>query len=101
MQSLRDNSVGVEAPTKLTSGVYDKQAIAMEIDTLIQDHELSVLEACSWWLEERSIPETQFARYIPEQIIERLKSEAIEDGTLKPTLAKQNTNGNLDFLYDN
>lgn len=84
--------------TKLVAEAYDKQTTAAEIDALV-DSGLSVLEAVTWWMEERSLPEAQFARYIPEAIIEQLKLEVIEDNILKPSLTKQNTHSTLDFLY--
>ncbi|AHE63435.1 late promoter transcriptional regulator [Acinetobacter phage ZZ1] len=85
-------------PTKLVAEAYDKQTTAAEIDDLVATG-LSVLEAVTWWMEERSIPESQFARYIPEAVIEQLKLEVIEDNILKPSLTKQNTHSTLDFLY--
>ncbi len=94
MQSL-ENKEAEKQPTVSLS----KQEIAVEIEQLIEEHHLSVLEAVTWWMEERSIPESQFSRFIPEPVIEQLKAEVIEDRVLKPSITKENTHSSLDFLY--
>lgn len=98
MQSSKSNE-----PTgniqKLVADAYDKQTTASEIEALVVENQLSYLEAVSWWMEERSLSEAQYNRFIPEAIIDKLKAEVLEDEILKPTLTKQNTQANLDFLY--
>lgn len=89
----------VESPQKLSTDAFDKQVTANEIMSLVEEHQLSILEAVTHWMEERSIPETQYARFIPSTIIEQLKLEALEDKLLRPSLASNNTSNSLDFLY--
>lgn len=98
MQSLENNELADVLHQK-SAAAYDKQTTAHEIAELVRTECLTYLEAVTWWMEERSIPENQFAKYIPETIIERLKTEALEDNMLKPSIAKQNTYSTLDFLY--
>ncbi|AZU98709.1 late promoter transcription accessory protein [Acinetobacter phage vB_AbaM_PhT2] len=97
MQSLENNLM--EVLQQKTAAAYDKQTTSAEITALVNTEGLSYLEAVSWWMEERSIPENQFAKYIPETIIEQLKSEALDDNLLKPSMAKQNKYSTLDFMY--
>lgn len=98
MQSLENNALADVLQQK-SAAAYDKQTTANEISALVKQEGLSYLEAVSWWMEERSIPENQFAKYIPDSIVELLKSEVLEDRLLKPSLTKQNTYSTLDFLY--
>lgn len=97
MQSLENNHESLT--NKLSAIAFDKQTIANEIEHLVKCEGLSYLEASSWWLEERSISENQFSKYIPDAIVEMIKQEVLEDNLLKPSLAKVNTHSTLDFLY--
>lgn len=99
MQSFLSDDFGPEEAQIKKAKIYDRQTTANEILDLVKTEGLSFLEACSWWLEERSIPETQFSKYIPEDILDLLQREVIEDSVLKPSLTKQNTKSNLDFMY--
>ena len=96
MQSSKNNDA---ATSELPPTAILKQTVAAEIEALVQAENLSYLEAVTWWMEERSIPENQFAKYIPEAIIETLKAEVVDDRILKPSLTKENKTSNLDFLY--
>ena len=88
-----------EQPThKAILDAIDKQDAAAEIDELTK-HGASYLEATSQWMEERSIPENMFARYVPHVIIEKIKLETVEDGLLRPSVTKINTTSSLDFMY--
>lgn len=98
MQSLKVNTPEGN-PSKIVAEAFDKQTTASEIEALVVENQLSYLEAVSWWMEERSLSENQFSRYIPEAIIDKLKAEVLVDEILKPSLTKQNTHSNLDFLY--
>lgn len=90
MQSLPNN----EAPL-----IGDKQTTAQEIEALVKAEGLSYLEAVTWWMEERSLPENHFAKYIPAQILDKLKLEVIEDRVLKPSMTEDIEQPSLDFLY--
>jgi hypothetical protein len=50
-------------------------------------------------MEERSIPENQFSKYVPSTIIEKIKIETVEDGLLRPSQTKVNTHSSLEFMY--
>ena len=76
----------------------DKQQAASEIDELVATG-LTYLEATSHWMEERSIPENMFVKYVPSTIVEKIKIETIEDGLLRPSMTKVNTHSSLEFMY--
>lgn len=78
---------------------YDKQTTGEEIHLLVKNEGLGYLEAVTWWLEERSLPVSQYQKYIPETLIELVMKEATEDNMLKPSLTKQVDHSTLDFLY--
>ena len=82
-----------------TTESYDKQTTGEEILQLVKNESLGYLEAVTWWLEERSLPVGQYARYIPETLIELVMKEATEENMLKPSLTKAVDHSTLDFLY--
>lgn len=88
-----------EQPThKAILDAVDKQQAASEIDGLVATG-LTYLEATSRWMEERSIPENMFVKYVPSTIVEKIKIETIEDGLLRPSMTKVNTHSSLEFMY--
>lgn len=96
MQSLQPVNLD---PEVLLQTATDKQRVASEIEALVLSEGFSYLEAVSQWMEERSIPENQYQKYVPDTVIERLKAEVIEDRVMKPSVTKENVTSNLDFLY--
>ncbi|MGG7384165.1 late promoter transcription accessory protein, partial [Escherichia coli] len=54
--------------------------------------------ATTAFLEENSIPETQFAKFIPSGIIEKIQSEAIDENLLRPSVVRCEKTNTLDFL---
>lgn len=88
-----------EQPThKAILDAVDKQQAAAEIDEYVAQG-MTHLEATSQWMEERSIPENQFSKYVPSTIIEKIKIETVEDGLLRPSQTKVNTHSSLEFMY--
>lgn len=77
---------------------HNKQQNGFDIEALVVKHELSYLEATTAWLEENSIPEGQFARYIPSAIIDKIMNEAIDDNMLRPSVSRMQKTNTLDFL---
>lgn len=78
---------------------YDKQTAGEEILRLVKDECYGYLQAATHWMEERSLPMNQFARYIPETIIELITQEATNENMLKPSHAAEVCRSTLDFLY--
>lgn len=82
-----------------TEPTYDKQITGEEIHQLMLSEGLGYLHAVTTWMEERSLPMSQYAKYIPEILIEQVKKEATEENMLKPSLTKFVEHSTLDFLY--
>lgn len=104
MQFLLNNEQSSDVETAVAThkailDAIDIQTAASEIDELVEKDHLSYLEATTQWMEERSIPENMFSKYVPSTIVEKIKIEVVEDGILKPSLTKINTHSNLDFMY--
>ena len=78
--------------------LVDKQNNGFIIEALVEEHGMSYLEATTAFLEENSIPETQFAKFIPSGIIEKIQSEAIDENLLRPSVVRCEKTNTLDFL---
>lgn len=86
------------APKAVLQVHMNKQENGFEIESLIKKYGLTYLEATTQWLEENSIPEAQFARYIPGIIIEQISNEAVDENLLRPSMNKLQKTNTLDFL---
>lgn len=75
----------------------DKGANGLEIEQLAQQGG-SYLEAVIQWLEENSIDITQYPKYVPRAIIDKLTQECLDSDMLRPSLRKAFTKSTLDFL---
>lgn len=83
----------------LQTETYDMQTTGEEILQTMQTECIGYLQAVTLWLEERNIPFSQFARYIPESIIECISREVAEENMLKPSHAALVSHSTLDFFY--
>ncbi|ARW57670.1 late transcriptional regulator [Kosakonia phage Kc304] len=96
---LNDNGAPAPLPSKDDiSTSLDKQQNGFDIEKLVAETGSSYLEVTTAWLEENSIPEGQFARFIPTGIIDKIMSEAIDDHMLRPSMARTQRTNTLDFL---
>lgn len=86
------------APKAVLQVHMNKQENGFEIEKLVKEHNLTYLEATTQWLEENSIPESQFSRYVPGIIIEKISDEALEENLLRPSMSKTQKTNTLDFL---
>lgn len=85
-----------EAEIKLNI-LLDKQDNGLAIEQLVKDG-ASYLEATTHWMEENSILPTQFNKYIPAAIIDKITQEAIENNEFRPTFARTYKTSSLEFL---
>lgn len=93
------NDEGGDTPEKESiSQLLDKQANGFAIEKLVELEGLGYLEATTQWLEENSIPEGNFNRFIPSGIIEKIMSEAVDEHMLRPSFSKTHKTNTLDFL---
>ncbi|ADI96476.1 gp33 late promoter transcription accessory protein [Acinetobacter phage Ac42] len=76
-----------------------KQSIAEQIEESVLIDGLTYLEASTKWLEESGVPENQFLKYLPDQIVEKIKQESIDENMLRPSMNKQFEHATLDFMY--
>ena len=98
-QSLTTDFDGaLEAPTESLNILLDKQQNAFNIEAIVAQGELSYLEAVTQFLEENSIPEGLYAKYIPAGLIDKIKNEAIDDKLLRPSFSRTQKTNTLDFL---
>lgn len=98
-QSLTiDFDGALEAPTESLDILLDKQQNAFTIEAIVAQGELSYLEAVTQFLEENSIPEGLYAKYIPTGLIDKIKNEAIDDKLLRPSFSRTQKTNTLDFL---
>ncbi|AIZ02313.1 late promoter transcription accessory protein [Escherichia phage vB_EcoM_VR20] len=84
--------------TESPSGAISKQQNGLDIEAMVESTEMSYLEAATAWLEERGIPEGNFARYIPAGIIDKIMNEAYDDNLLRPSMSRTQKTNTLDFL---
>ncbi|AHY25229.1 late promoter transcriptional regulator [Pectobacterium bacteriophage PM2] len=78
--------------------LLDKQQNGFYIESIVAKGELNYLEATTLFLEENSIPESLFSRYIPTGIVDKIRNEAIDDKLLRPSVARTQKTNTLDFL---
>lgn len=78
--------------------LLDKHENGVEIEKMVTELQLTYLEATTAWLEENSIPETQFNKFIPSGVIEKIMSEAIDDNLLRPSISRTEKTNTLDFF---
>lgn len=94
--SLKDE--GDTSPSESINQLLDKQANGFAIESMVTELGMGYLEATTQWLEENSIPEGNFSRYIPPVIIEKIMSEALEENMLRPSFSQTHKTNSLDFL---
>lgn len=92
-----DDNEDVSPPVNVKH-LLDKQSNGFSIEKLVVDEQLSYLEATSRWMEENSIPEGNYSRFVPQLIIDKIKDEAIKENVLRPSMSKYEQTSNLDFL---
>ena len=80
--------------------VPDRLQALIEIEEILaNDIELSYLEATTQWMEERAIPSALLQKYVPELIIEEIKSHAVTDRLMRPSMSSFQNRPTLDFLF--
>lgn len=94
--SLKDE--GEVSPSESINQLLDKQANGFTIESMVTELGMGYLEATTQWLEENSIPEGNFNRYILPAIIEKIMSEALEENMLRPSFSQTHKTNSLDFL---
>ena len=94
--SLKDE--GDTSPSESINQLLDKQANGFAIESMVTELGMGYLEATTQWLEENSIPEGNFSRYIPPAIIGKIMSEALEENMLRPSFSQTHKTNSLDFL---
>jgi hypothetical protein len=97
-QSLTDFDGAVNTASESIHVLVNKQQNGLDVEALVVEAGCSYLEAACWWLEENSIPEGQFNRYLPAGIIDKIMNEAIDDNMLRPSMARTQKTNTLDFL---
>lgn len=76
-----------------------KEDVLIAVEAIKQENiELTWLEAATIWLEENSISESLFLKVLPDVIIENIKTEALENCLVKPSMVALNQSTTLDFL---
>lgn len=95
---ISDFDGAVSAPVEPLNVLLDKQQNGFTIEAIVAQGEMGYLEATTSFLEENSIPEGQFNRYIPAGIIDKIRNEAIDDKLLRPSVARTQKTNTLDFL---
>ncbi|AEO97166.1 late promoter transcription accessory protein [Salmonella phage vB_SenM-AKM_NP4] len=99
--SLNDETIPVpstkEKNDKLNE-LLDKQQNGFIIEALVEENGLGYLEATTMWMEENSIPETMYSKFIPSGIIEKIRSEAIDEHMLRPSVSRGEKTNTLEFL---
>lgn len=93
------DSDNIATTHKAILDAIDIQQTAKDIDTLVETEYLTYLEATTRWMEENSVPENMYSKYVPSTIVEKIKLEVVADGILRPSVTKINTKSNLDFMY--
>ena len=64
---------------KVANGLAIEQIMA-------SDTSLSYLESTMQWIEENSIDPVQYAKFIPQAMVDKIKHEAIENDWLRPSM---------------
>ncbi|ASD52116.1 late promoter transcriptional regulator [Pseudomonas phage PspYZU05] len=78
--------------------LQDKYKNGMAIEGIVKQGELDYLEASTQWMEENSISELDFPKFLPQTIIEKIMDEAITSNRLRPSQCRRKSN-TLDFLF--
>lgn len=76
----------------------DKQSNGMDIEAMVRRDGEGYLIATVTWLEENSLSEATFTRYVPNAIIDKIKLEARDNNLLRPSMTKNFSKGDLSFL---
>ncbi|WJZ28143.1 late promoter transcriptional regulator [Serratia phage 92A1] len=93
------NKIVGTVPNTAESGLLDKTHAGLAIEQmLVNDSSLGYLEATVQWMEENSIEPSQFKRYIPQAIIDKIEHEAKSNQMLRPSVIKSLGTTTLDFL---
>lgn len=77
--------------------LLDRQENGFLIEKMVETG-MSYLEATTAWLEENSIPETYYNKFIPPAIIEKIMSEAIDENLLRPSVSRGEKTNTIEFL---
>lgn len=77
--------------------LLDKLNNGLIIEQYVADG-MSYLEATTTWLEENSVLPTQYNKYIPPAIIDKITKEVLDDNVFRPSIAKSYQTSTLEFL---
>lgn len=97
MTLFSDDVIKPATPASIEASL-DKQQNGFEIEALVTEYGMTFLEATTHWLEENSIPETQFNRFIPTIVIDKIMAEAVQENMLRPSMSRTQSTATLDFL---
>ena len=78
---------------------FDMQQTSIDIQNIVDSQHIGYLEAVIQWMEENSIPENNYNKYISESIVELIREEVIRENRIKPSLVKLNEKSSLDFMF--
>ncbi|UPW39416.1 late promoter transcription accessory protein [Escherichia phage vB_EcoM_ESCO47] len=95
---LSEKELAVKQDKDDIAKLLDRQENGFLIESMVNQYGMTYLEATTAFLEENSIPETQFAKFIPSGIIEKITSEAVDENMLRPSIARGEKTNTLDFL---
>lgn len=95
---LSEKELSIKKEKDEIAKLLDRQENGFIIEKMVEEFGMSYLEATTAFLEENSIPETQFAKFIPSGIIEKIQSEAIDKNLLRPSVVRCEKTNTLDFL---
>ncbi|AHY25485.1 late promoter transcription accessory protein [Serratia phage PS2] len=85
--------------TKSSTDLLDKVENGLSIErAMAEDVNLSYLEATMQWIEENSIDPAQYAKYIPQAMVDKIKHEAIENNWLRPSMKERTITNTLEDL---
>lgn len=85
--------------TKSSTDLLDKVENGLSIErAMSEDVNLSYLEATMQWIEENSIDPAQYAKYIPQAMVDKIKHEAIENNWLRPSMKERTITNTLEDL---
>ncbi|UNA02344.1 late promoter transcription accessory protein [Cronobacter phage vB_Cdu_VP8] len=85
--------------TKSSTDLLDKVENGLSIErAMAEDPNLSYLEATMQWIEENSIDPVQYAKYIPQAMVDKIKHEAIENNWLRPSMKERTITNTLEDL---
>lgn len=98
--SPKSNIQGLAAPVNADlAELTDKTKNGLSVEAMLKaDSALGYLDATIIWMEENSIEPTQFSKYLPMTLIDKIKDEAIKGNMLRPSMSKTKVTNTLDFL---